>query len=175
VVQEDFQVYSDWELGTMVEAAVATVHPYNPEAVTDLAAFLLEEATRMMDPNCKGRLQELGGAVTSKRVGGSDHAPIWTATAFLDDIHQSQANGNSKKHAEMLAASKVLDLIPGQSSVIATESREVISAPFTLDEWEGMKIRSFKRKEGESWEAWWKRGACDPREAFSRASASHEV
>jgi hypothetical protein len=174
VVQEDFQIYSDWELGTMVEAAVATVHPYNPEAVTDLAAFLLAEAMRMMDPNCKGRLQELGGAVTSRRVGGSDHAPVWTATASLDDIYQAQADGNSKKHAEMLAASKVLDSIPGQSSVIANASREVIPAPFTLDEWEGMKIRSFKRKEGESWETWWQRGAFDPRESFNRASTSQE-
>ena len=80
-------LYSDWEIGSMIEAAVATVHKQDPDAVNELASFLVEQAQEMRDPNCKGRLLELGGSVTSVRIGGTDHAPIYTATARLDDKH----------------------------------------------------------------------------------------
>jgi dsRNA-specific ribonuclease len=170
--------YSDWELGTMVEAAVATVHSHDPKAVVDLAEFLMKQAKKMTDPNCKGRILELGGTLTSTRIGGSDHAPVWTATASLsahdNSSHEAQAIGSSKKSAEMRAAANVLNVLPEHSSLIPYEQRDLmtIPTPATYNQWKSMKIDSFKRDANESWASWWRRGAFDPKRAFHRAMAA---
>ena len=49
-------LYSDWEIGSMIKAAIATVHKQDPDAINELVSFLMEQAQEMRDLNCKGCL-----------------------------------------------------------------------------------------------------------------------
>lgn len=125
---------SDKDIGTMLEAAVARVHAIDEKAVSDLVSFLVHEAKTSLrvqeagnnkDMNyehlikplknldyqsAKKTLLEMGGTVRDAiRIGGSDHKPIFQATATFDNPKTAVATAGSKKKAERLAASKLLN------------------------------------------------------------------
>mmetsp|Transcript_23081 Transcript_23081/g.64094 ORF Transcript_23081/g.64094 Transcript_23081/m.64094 type:complete len:461 (-) Transcript_23081:501-1883(-) len=122
------------DYGTMLEACIQAVADEDPEAVAELARFLVSSVMRtgvdtsadsvdeelkgaefgtedgppwMLDGNPKGRLLELGGELTCERVGGLEHAPVFLAEARIEE-HSAQARGGSKKAAEKEAAAAVL-------------------------------------------------------------------
>ena len=125
------------DCGTMVEACVDAIAAENPEAVAELARFLVNSVTDtnsspseesdsidemgtpdsspvqdsgemlLLEKNPKGRLLELGGQVKGTRIGGFAHAPVWQAEATLEE-HTAEATGPSKKSAERDAAAAVL-------------------------------------------------------------------
>jgi len=170
---------SDWEIGTAVEAAVCAVHAVNPDAVAQLAEYLVtQQGTQRSDPNTKGRLLELGGTVTSQRTGGGDHNPVFEAVAQLDDA-TATAKGPNKRRAEMLAAARVLQAATGEP--LLEEEQLLVPSdsaiPRTHDQWE-----VFENIQGiddmltdESVVDWWKRGATAPAHAFHRAMMAPAV
>ena len=105
---EDAKGLSDHQVGTMLEAAVAQVHEADEAAVLDLASWLITTAADQPDPNVKGSLLNLGGTVEAERIGGSDHAAVFQATATYRE-HAAVATGESKKKAEQLAAGRLLE------------------------------------------------------------------
>jgi|AntRauTorckE5430_2_1112549.scaffolds.fasta_scaffold04864_2 dsRNA-specific ribonuclease len=101
---------SEHGIGTILEAAVAEIFEANQPAVDDLARWLLHKAETSPDPNAKGQLLQHGGTVTVHNIReGSDHSPIYTATANLNGI-SAEGKGSTKKKAEQLASETVLGL-----------------------------------------------------------------
>ena len=109
--------------GTMVEAAVATVHATGPggaAAIDDLADWLVQRAHAsqlesvqdfFQKANAKGKLLELGGRVSSTRVGGPDNEPVWSAEAALGEQRVIVRVTGSSKDAERKAAEQVLNSV----------------------------------------------------------------
>lgn len=197
---------SEWELATRVEAAVSAVHDINPAAVHELAAYLVAAVihTRATTNvavwhNSKGILLEAGGALKCRRTGGSDHQPIFTATARLG-METATAQGPNKKRAEMIAASRLVMVVQqededGDDIEMEEDDEEMdktmISVEYhhnhnsndelrndTLDEWvpfapqsspTAAQMMMIRLQEGETLVEWWKRGAQVPRKAFHRA------
>ena len=160
-----------------MEAAVFAVQQVDPDAVLELANYLIHESAFMTDPNCKGRLLELGGTIQSRRIRGGDHNPVFTATATL---HQQTATAeeSSKKKAETRAAAKLLDQLGGKHSSALQPQEEKNSQedvvlnelPVTYDQWEPFEnVDAVELQNGESAIEWWKRGAAAPKDAFQRA------
>ena len=103
-------------IGTMVEAAVDAVHTEGDvDAIEDLARWLVQTA-REMDglhgafDNAKGRLLEMGGTVTSERVGGPDHKPVFEAVAQLGMERVSAIEQGSKRFVEQQVSRRLLRL-----------------------------------------------------------------
>jgi len=168
---------SEWEVGTAVEAAVFAVNQVDPDAVLELANYLIHESAFMTDPNCKGRLLELGGTIQSRRIRGGDHNPVFRATATLDQ-QTATAEESSKKKAETRAAAKLLDQLGGKHSSALqpqgeknTQEDVVLNElPVTYDQWEPFEnVDAVELQNGESAIEWWKRGAAIPKDAFQRA------
>jgi hypothetical protein len=102
---------------TMVEAAVFTVHEEDgSDAVDDLARHLVRGASAVSvdEPNPKGALLELGGSVSSERTGGTDHEPVFRATAELAEQRMIVTVRGSKADAEFKAATSLLDSVFGE-------------------------------------------------------------
>jgi dsRNA-specific ribonuclease len=102
------------DIGTMVEAAVNAVHTKGDVyAIDDLAQWLVQTA-REMDSlhgafdNAKGRLLEMGGTVTSKRVGGPEHKPVFEAVAQLAMARVSTTEQGSKRFVEQQVSRRLL-------------------------------------------------------------------
>eukprot|EP00320_Phaeocystis_rex_P006721 CAMPEP_0119075426 /NCGR_PEP_ID=MMETSP1178-20130426/80145_1 /TAXON_ID=33656 /ORGANISM="unid sp, Strain CCMP2000" /LENGTH=238 /DNA_ID=CAMNT_0007057647 /DNA_START=21 /DNA_END=737 /DNA_ORIENTATION=+ len=102
------------DIGTMVEAAVDAVHTEGDmHAIDELARWLVQTA-REMDglhsafDNAKGRLLEMGGTVTSERVGGADHRPIFKAVAQLGVKQVSATEQGSKRCVEQQVSRRLL-------------------------------------------------------------------
>jgi len=218
--------YSNRQLGTMVEAAVAHVHETfdetnatdtdsvsGQEAIFELGEWLVAEASASASPtdtttspvapvvlmddmsNPKGRLLELGGTVTSKRIGGTGHAPIHRATATWKDWKSVQENLGSKKSVEQNAAWRLLVQALQDNPELKSE---IMVAPATSKMFIG-DIRSYQEDQntqttdetpssrqwtpsglddnsaalylgnGESLPEWWSRAATDPKYAYRRA------
>ena len=174
----DIDQKSDWDVGTVVEAAVSLVHQKDPKAVDDLANFLLRRYERNTDVrNFKGMLLELGGNVSSKRVGGLDNNPIFAATATLQD-KTSTTKGSSKKRAEMMAAAQVLSeldvtILEGPTTTIPWQPDEV-----AYHEWKPIIMPAdltLQLEPNETPTDWWLRKATLPKKAFLRAYMSPVV
>ena len=101
------QLQGEHALGTVVEAAVASVSDENPDAVKDLAFWLTEEAIKQGHQNFKGQLLQLGGKIETTKVGGPAHHPVFRSRAHYK-TYQTKATGSSKKETEQLAAQKVI-------------------------------------------------------------------
>ena len=102
------------DVGTMVEAAIDAVHAKGDVKAIDSLAQWLVQAARDMDGlhgafhNAKGRLLEMGGTVTSKRVGGPDHKPVFEAVAQLAMTRVSAAEQGSKRYVEQQVSRRLL-------------------------------------------------------------------
>ena len=102
------------DIGTMVEAAVDAVHTKGDvHAIEDLARWLVQTASEMDGlygafDNAKGRLLEMGGTVTSKRVGGPDHKPVFEAVAQLAMTRVSATEQGSKRYVEQQVSRQFL-------------------------------------------------------------------
>jgi hypothetical protein len=113
---QSLQIHSAHDVGTMVEAAVDAVHAQGGvHAIDDLARWLVQTAREMEDDglhgafdNAKGRLLEMGGTVTSKRVGGPDHMPVFEAVAHLGGKRVSATGKGSKRHVEQQVSRQFL-------------------------------------------------------------------
>ncbi len=105
-------VPSDHARATALEAAVAAVAAGGgAAAVACLARALVAAAPAAPDVPAKTALLEAGGAVTTERAGGPDHAPLWRARATLRDaVARTQAPRASKRAAEAEAAVEVMRL-----------------------------------------------------------------
>jgi hypothetical protein len=104
------------DAGTFVEAAVEAVATSMPggesgrEAVAELAEWLVKETLKRGPANYKGDLLEAGGTVETKRIGGTDHKPVFLAKANLGD-QSAEIEGCSKRKAEQAASEKILDKV----------------------------------------------------------------
>ena len=132
---------NDHDIGTIVEAAVAKVSQENQDAVDDLARWLVQKAEDSGDTqatcsrfiqeqkaketlaylNAKGHLLNIGGKVYSKREGGPNHAPIFSATAefhFTDkqEDYRTNSKARSKKSAERIAAVELLERLKSMTT-----------------------------------------------------------
>jgi hypothetical protein len=109
-LSRDIGNLSEHGVSTILEAAVAEVFEANQPAVEDLARWLLQKAEIPPDPHAKGNLLQHGGTVTVHKCReGSDHSPIYTATAKLNG-KSAKGKGSTKKKAEQLASETVLGL-----------------------------------------------------------------
>ena len=165
---------SDHRVGTMVEVAVAAVHAKDDgaEAVHDLATWLVREASMNPDPNAKGRLLNLGGTVESIQVSGTDHQPVFHATAELQG-RCAFAHGHSKKQAEQLAAAGLFTDM--EYNVV---EREVLDLSPACNVWNPFFFpldHRLELKGGETIREWWSRGALRPQDSFRRAMMAPEV
>ena len=163
---------SEWEIGTLVEVAISAVYRIDPAAVENLATFLLDIHTRTAESNTKSRLLELGGTVSAERTGGTDHNPIFTATATLD-AKITTAEGPNKKRAEMLAAAQLLlnDEYYESFAVTPWELPEK-EQRFSYQTWKPFAIpqTEVELKGKETVEEWWIRGAfAQPKKSIHRA------
>mmetsp|Transcript_21651 Transcript_21651/g.51143 ORF Transcript_21651/g.51143 Transcript_21651/m.51143 type:complete len:442 (+) Transcript_21651:334-1659(+) len=178
----DVDQKSDWDIGTVVEAAVSLVHQKDPRAVDELADFLLRQYEHDTDvKNFKGSLLELGGSVSSRRIGGLDNNPIFTATATLDD-KTSTAKGSSKKRAEMTAAAQVMSDAGNDTTTL--EGRPTTTVSWQPDElayheWKPIIIPtddlSLELEQDETPLDWWLSKATTPKKSFFRAYMSPAV
>ena len=177
------QGLSSWKVGTCVESAVFCVYQRDPIAVQDLVSFLIQAhaAERAVsERNTKSRLLELGGTISPAiRTGGSDHAPIFTATAELEKV-KTTAQGSNKKRAEMMAAAQLLYQILGEEDAEEAALSKTLFYPgndddsesgFDYGTWElcGSMDDTIALQGNESPVEWWIRGATVPRDAFARA------
>ena len=170
----DLDNLSEWEIGTLVEAAVYAVHKVDPSAVDHLATFLLDSHAQTTERNTKSRLLELGGTVVAERTGGSDHNPVFTATATLES-ETATAEGPSKKRAEMLAAAQLLDLSDIESSTVWRFPDN--DASFTYRKWEPtfFGTNEVNLRGNETVEEWWMRGAFLRKDALYRAMMAPKI
>ncbi|OEU15872.1 hypothetical protein FRACYDRAFT_240568 [Fragilariopsis cylindrus CCMP1102] len=101
------------DAGTFVEAAVEAVATSIPggdsgrEAVAELAEWLVQEALKRGHDNYnyKRRLLKVP-RIETKRIGGTDHEPVFLAKANISG-HSAEAEGRSKKLAEQAASKKL--------------------------------------------------------------------
>ena len=102
------------DAGTFVEAAVEAVATSIPggesgrEAMAELAEWLVQEALKRRHANYNNKrdLLEFGGTIETKRIGGTDHEPVFLAKANISG-HSAEAEGRSKKLAEQAASEKL--------------------------------------------------------------------
>ena len=193
---------SEWEIGTAVEAAVCAVHRVEPDAVLELAQFLVHRAaaTSTERTNTKGTFLEMGGRfVQSRRVGGKDHIPIFEATAVWENLSFT-ARGSSKKHAETEASRQVLERVDellgvnmDEENKFSTLGLKVANVTMTLPspspsnesnsnsdtvygQWQRFgNLDDVNIEDNETALDWWLRGACAPRKAFHRAMMASRV
>ena len=192
----NLQGLSTREMGTCVEAAVAAV--YNLEQscnqhqqgpVHDLVDFLVQARaaeTAESERNPKSRLLELGGTIEpARRTAGTDHNPVFTTVAQLEQA-QAVAQGSTKKQAEMLAAAQLLYQISDDDTdnydaeSLSTRSLWYSSnnnnaddneIEFKYNQWKPFQLpeHSITLKGTESPVEWWMRGATIPKDAMARA------
>ena len=190
-----------WTIATKVEAAVALVD--DDEAVADLAEFLRTSIAAGDDiqSHPKMLLLELGGTLVSQRKGGPDHSPIYEATARFkgEKGQQVLALGSSKKEAETIASSELLDRLGleqgfGQASSlqleISTDERDDLPmqmGPTPLDipptsqpasdvnKWVPLQSVQLTPQNGLCSQEWWRLGAHHPAFAFQRAMSAPKV
>jgi len=171
-------------VGTMVEAAVAAVHKQDggDEAIQNLVDWLLEEALSLNhDMNAKGRLLELGGTISqTKRIGGTDHKPIFKAVAsYLPDKStdaplQAEGVGTSKKVAQQEAARQLLQKLGYESAILEEPPSTLTYEPPTqnwnvFDRDDDDLMTRLELTNGETARDWWTRHAIDPKHAFRAA------
>ena len=168
---------SEWEIGTLVEFTISAVHKIDPTAVDDLAMFLLDIHTGTAETNTKSRLLELGGKLSSKRTGGMDHSPIFTAKAYLDS-ETATARGPNKKRAEMQAAAQLLDLLGIEYDDSITPWRlpdEEVRPSYQTWEPYTTSVTEVNLKGKETVEEWWTRGAFRRQKSIHRALLAPRV
>lgn len=178
----DLDTLSEWEIATLVEAAVWAVHQVDPSAVHSLATFLLDahanSAEDSLSGKAKSRLLELGGSVTAKRTAGGDHNPVFTATATWK-AHTAKSQGPSKKRAETLAAARLLAAahVDVQEETVWEIWSPMEETSFTYNKWEPLVLAhtQIKLKNGETPTEWWIRGAQLPRDALRRAVMAPKI
>ena len=113
---------SDKLVGTMLEATVASIHDIDAAAVSDLASFLVLQATEQMDGTegkaeyiekfhcrrAKTTLLNRGGTVEdATRIGGPNDFPVFLATATLKE-QKTCGIAENKMKAECRAALELL-------------------------------------------------------------------
>lgn len=180
------KLVSDHSVGTMVEAAVASVN--DEEAVEDLVTWLIKEAGNL-DMNAKGRLLELGGTVSSSSSSSSNPSSssppspvVFRAIARLDD-QVVAATGNSRKDAEQNAAHTCLQDMGHEIRIRREEQQrethvmDPAAAAASLNQWHLFELdETYTRvvlkgddEDETTLLEWWLRGAADPNGAFRRA------
>lgn len=173
---EEAKGLSEHQAGTMLEAAVASVHATNEDAILDLANWLIQNAPSHPYLDSKSSLLNLGGNIESERIGGSDHETIYKATATLHD-ETVEATGIGKKRAELAVATKLLTGMNLETPSDDEDYNVLALTPDdekTLGQWEKDEILDanmlkLKLRDGDRIENWWRRGAMSPKDSFRRA------
>lgn len=188
----DDERYSQRQLGSMLEAAVAEVAdssstsrgPSHHEAIAELAEWLVATANQQNESsviNPKGRLLELGGTVESNRIGGSSHQPLFESIARWKELEIVHSGFGSKANVEQEAAEMLLTTAinngantQGIERVMVEDCRTTSgqadgnpASPWKLNTVDDF---SLKLSHGENTMNWWQRGAFLPKEAFRRAA-----
>lgn len=99
---------------TMVRAAVAAIGNKDPEAVMDLAEFLMQKERTYFVENHIRLLKDHGGSL--RCVKNSERETTWTAMASMilinGECKEAEARSNSKWEAQETAAREVLEADP---------------------------------------------------------------